>query len=136
MNRIRINAKRTITQLDKIIAGLDEAVERGLSQTAFKGAAAAKSKTKGSVAASIGVRQTRDGYDVEARAPHARFVENGRGPVVAKKGHFLRFVVGGRVVFARRVRAVRARPFMRSAVKVMSAAHFVETSLERLVRGS
>lgn len=131
----RVNAKKALTQFDRFVDNLDEAVDRGLSQTAFKGQTVAKSKSKGSISASIGVTQTQKGYDLQARAPHARWVEQGRGPVNAKQSGFLRFVVAGRVVFAKRVRAARPRPFMAPASRVMQRSRFVETSLARLARG-
>ncbi len=132
---VRVNGKKATTSIEKIINGLDEAIERGLAQTAFKGQALAVKKTKGSVAASIGVRQTRQGYELQARSPHAAYVEHGRGSITARKGHFLRFEVSGRVVFARRVKGVRARPFMRPAANLMHNANFVEVSLAKLMRG-
>lgn len=47
--------------------------------------------------------------------PYARYVEFGRGPVVAR-GKALRFTVGGKTVFAKRVGPAAARPFMRPSV--------------------
>lgn len=52
---------------------------------------------------------------VRASAPHSKWVEDGRGPVVAR-GKALRFEVGGRVVFAKRVRAARGQHIMRNAL--------------------
>lgn len=135
MTQVRINAKKALSQLDRFVSGLDAAVDRGLMQTAFKGQAVAKSKSKGSVSASVGVTQTRDGYELQARAPHARWVEQGRGPVRARPGGFLRFVVGGRVLFRREVGPARPRPFMAPANRVMQRSRFVESSLARLARG-
>lgn len=134
--KIKIDGKKTISALDKLIAGLDSAVDRGLMWTAYEGQNVAKAKSKGSVSASIGVTQTRDGYELQARAPHAKYVEHGRKAITAKKGHFLRFEVSGRVVFARKVRAARPRPFMRPAGRVMNTNRFVEQSLAQLMRGS
>lgn len=131
----RVNAKKTLGQIDRVVSGLDAAVDRGLSQTAFKGQSVAKAKSKGSVAASIGVTQTREGYELQARAAHAWWVEHGRGPIVARPGSALRFVVSGRVVFCRSVKAARPRPFMAPAHKVMSRSRFVERSFAQLARG-
>lgn len=53
---------------------------------------------------------------VSANTPYALFVHEGtraHGPVRAKA---LRFVIGGRVIFAKRVRGVKARPFLRNAM--------------------
>jgi len=136
MIHVKVNAKGTLGSIEKIIDGIDEAVERGLSRTAFKGQEVAKSKSKGSVSKAIGVSQTQDGYELQARAPHSVFVERGRGPVQAKPGGVLRFVVAGRVVFAKRVRAARPRPFMAPAHRVMNKSRFVEQELSTLIRGA
>lgn len=46
-------------------------------------------------------------------APHNRYVAEGRGPVVAKKGKALRIVFcNGEVIFRKRVRAAAANDFM------------------------
>lgn len=136
MTTVKINSRRATSALDKLIGGISAAVDRGLQQTAFKGQALAVKRSKGTVAASIGVRQTQQGYELQARSPHAAYVEYGRKAIVARSGRFLRFVVAGRVVFARRVKAARARPFMRPAAQLMNNAHFVEMSLDKLVRSA
>ena len=136
MINIKVTSKSALRSIQSIIDGIDSAVEAGLSRTAFKGQEVARSKSKGSVARAIGVTQTRAGYELQARAPHSVFVENGRGPIEAQPGHFLRFTVGGRVVFAKRVRAARARPFMAPAARVMNRSRFVEKSLSSLIRGA
>jgi hypothetical protein len=48
--------------------------------------------------------------------PYPWVIEEGRGPVVPVRRRFLRFEAGGGVVFAKRVRGVAARPFMRPAL--------------------
>ena len=132
----KVTSKAALKSLDSIISGIDAAIDEGLSRTAFKGQAVAQSKSKGSVSKAIGVTQTQNGYELQARAPHSVFVEHGRGPVQAKPGGVLRFVVGGRVVFAKRVGAARARPFMAPAARVMNRSSFVEKSLSSLIRGA
>ena len=52
---------------------------------------------------------------VRASAPYSRYVEYGRGPIVAR-GKMLRFTVGGRVVYARRVGPARAQHVMKRAL--------------------
>ena len=54
---------------------------------------------------------------VKAGAPHSRWVEEGRGEVVPVRAKVLRFTVGGRVVFARRVGPARAQRIMRKALE-------------------
>ncbi len=50
--------------------------------------------------------------------PYARYVEYGRGPVVAR-GRALRLVIGGRVIFAKRVGPARGRFFMRASLNAL-----------------
>src|SRR5690348_105077 len=47
--------------------------------------------------------------------PYGKYVEFGRGPIVARPGHFLRFTVGGRVVYRKSVGPAAPRPFIRPA---------------------
>lgn len=49
---------------------------------------------------------------IVAKSKYASFVEEGRGPVVAKAGGMLRFQIGGQVFFRKSVKAAAARPFM------------------------
>lgn len=135
MITIRVHAKKALASAARLASGFLPAVERGLSQTAFRGQRVAQSRSKGSVSRSVGVRQTPGGYELSARAPHAGFVEHGRGPVEAPPGKVLRFEVNGRVLFRKRVGPARARPFMAPAARAMSTPRFVEMSLARLARG-
>lgn len=45
------------------------------------------------------------------------FIDKGRGESVPKRGRSLKFQVGGNTVFAKRSRAVRKRPFIRSSAR-------------------
>lgn len=58
---------------------------------------------------------------VGTNVPYARYVEFGRGPVVAK-GRALRFTIGGRVLFRKRVGPAKANPFFRTAFAQSQAA--------------
>lgn len=53
---------------------------------------------------------------------YAPFVEYGRGPIVATHAKTLRFVIGGKVIFRKRVGPARARPYMRPALEGSRAA--------------
>lgn len=65
------------------------------------------------------------GGSVRAAAPYAAAVHEGRGArvIVPRNASALRFVIGGRVVFARIVHqgAVRGRPFLRNAALRIAA---------------
>ena len=50
-------------------------------------------------------------YRITNQAPYWKFVTQGRGPIVARPGRVLRFVIDGVVYFRKRVRAAKANPF-------------------------
>lgn len=54
---------------------------------------------------------------VGTAVPYARWVEEGRGPVVARRGRFLRFEIGGRVIYARQVGPARGQWYMKRALQ-------------------
>jgi Bacteriophage HK97-gp10, putative tail-component len=58
---------------------------------------------------------------VGTNVPYARYVEEGRGPVVAR-GRALRFTVGGQTLFRKRVGPAKANPFFKTAVAQSAAA--------------
>ena len=69
--------------------------------------------TTGVLTAKYEPNATRNGF------PYPVAVEKGRRGFSARRGKFLRFEIGGRVIFARSVGPARAQPFMRpSAVLV------------------
>jgi phage gpG-like protein len=123
--------------LDRLIAGLDDAVSEGLDGAARYVAGVARRGTKGNLAASITVR--RDGAHartIGTDLPYATFVENGRPAITAAPGKALRFEVAGRVVFAKHVAAAPAQHFMAHAADAADqhAAKFIEAAITRLVK--
>lgn len=52
---------------------------------------------------------------VGTNAPYARWVEEGRGEVVPVRAKALRFVIGGRVIFAKRAGPAKGRYYMKRA---------------------
>lgn len=58
---------------------------------------------------------------VGTNVPYARYVEEGRGPVVAK-GRALRFTIGGKTLFRKRVGPAKANPFFRTGFAQSTAA--------------
>lgn len=56
---------------------------------------------------------------VGTNVPYAKYVEFGRGPVHARPGGFLRFEIGGRVIYARSVGPARAKPFLYRAFNAL-----------------
>jgi hypothetical protein len=67
--------------------------------------------------------------EVTSHAPYGAFVENGRGPVYAKPGGALRFVVNGQVIFRKSVGPAAPRPYMEPAARM--AQGFAHTLMER-----
>lgn len=60
--------------------------------------------------------------EVKTNRPYAQWVNDGRGPVVAKPGGVLVFEVGGKTVFARKVRAFAGYRFMERGLAASSPA--------------
>jgi hypothetical protein len=49
---------------------------------------------------------------IGTNASYARAVHEGRGPVVARRGHVLAFTIGGKKIFRRRVGPAKGNPFL------------------------
>ncbi len=102
--------------LDALIAGLDAAVGRALDKTAEAVRRGAAARTKGQLAQSIHVLADSAGSvqfrEILADKPYAQFVENGRR-AFEMRDKILHFVINGRDVFCRSVKAAKARPFMK-----------------------
>lgn len=106
---------------------LDAAVEKALTLAAIQVQNEARrncpvdtGRLRGSIAISI----TGAGANAEARVgsnlDYALAVEEGHGPIVPKKGQFLRFPVkGGAIVFTKRVRPVAGTHFLRKALHTL-----------------
>lgn len=67
------------------------------------------------VPASFGGGMARGSYGTAT--PYARYVEEGRGPVVAGPGRMLRFTIGGRVLYRKRVGPARGRFMFRKGLQ-------------------
>lgn len=63
-------------------------------------------------------------YKVEATTSYAIYHHQGHGVITPKRGKFLVFQVGGKTVFARKVRAVSANKFLIDPMKKLSVADF------------
>ena len=74
---------------------------------------------------------------IGTNVPYAIFVEVGRGPIVARPGHWLRFTIGSQVIYAKRVGPAKAQHFMKRAITANRAAIVREFSTnvpQRIVR--
>lgn len=73
--------------------------------------------------------QSEDGY------PYPYVIEHGRGPIEAAPGKFLRFEIGGEVIFAKRVGPAAAQPFMAPALQQMrpNIVRFFQTAMSEAV---
>lgn len=58
-------------------------------------------------------------YHITNRTPHVGYVLKGRGPVVARRGRALRFVIDGQVIFRRWVGPAAPNPFDERARRAM-----------------
>jgi hypothetical protein len=115
---------------DAVLASLDRVVSRGDEpQRAELQALGSRYVRQLKAATPIGrgepkPRRLVDAYNVQEafsatggevhitnETPYLRYVLNGRGPVVARPGKMLRFVIDGRVFFRKRVGPAKANPF-------------------------
>ena len=136
MISVSVDVQKALASLEAIISGLDNAVDKGLEQTAAVGQWQARLRSKGSVRKSIVTQRNGQGFDVSAMAPHAYWVEHGRKGFKAKNAKALRFEVGGRVIFRKSVGPAAPRPFMQPAADIMARSNFVEKSIDELIRGA
>lgn len=137
MITLKIDGRDTLAELDRIIDGLEIATLEGLEAVAIVGQAeAARLAGGGRLGKSIGVFAAPGGFDLEATAPYATWVEHGRGPVHAKGSGFLRFEIGGQIFFRRSVGAAKAKPFMAPTFPLMDDSNLVERSLSQLIGGA
>lgn len=134
MISLTVDSKDAIATLRRLIDGLDDAVMDGMLEAAQEGEDVAQKRSKGSVRKGVDVHRRGRAVSLVATAPWSGIVEHGRGAVHAKGDGFLRFEVGGRVVFAKRVGPARPRPFMKPAGVTMQKSMAVDEAIERLVR--
>lgn len=80
--------------------------------------------------------QAADSYRITNRTPYLKFVLRGRRAVRARPGGVLRFVIGGRVLFRKRVGPARANPYDRPVVAEArrTAPAVAEAIVRRMVR--
>jgi hypothetical protein len=70
---------------------------------------------------------------VTSHAPYSIWVHDGRGPVEAKNAKALRFVVGGQVLYRKRVGSAKANPYMKRGLANATPAIY-ERFAEALIR--
>lgn len=103
-----------------IESGAEHLLDGGLQSAAtFAASEPQPFKTHtGRLKRSIGWQATR-GRELQgrlfAKAPYAKWVEYGRGPVRPVRAKFLRFRIGGKLIFAKFCKPAAARPFIRPA---------------------
>lgn len=110
------------TRWVNVRAAVRAGMRRGVAQGVAEGAMEAKARRQftsrtGNLLRSIsgrvtGSSDTEHRGEIVATAKYASWVENGRGPVVAKRAPFLVFRIGTRLIRTKSVRAARARPFL------------------------
>ena len=99
---------------------IDRAVDRGVEQTAeqiSEDASRLAPVDTGRLTNSLRTERRESGeWEVIADTDYARYVEYGRGPVVATEADALRFEIDGRVFFRKSVGPAPAQPFLRPAI--------------------
>lgn len=119
--KINVDAKNVIKSFTKLINGFDSAIDNALQEIVNIGVETAKSKTKGNLAKSIGADKKGNDYELIADKNYAIYVENGRGAIKAKTEKGLVFVINGRKIYTKQVRAAKAQPFMKPAGSKMNS---------------
>lgn len=117
----RIDSSALRKKFEQAERTLDASIEKVLVDVANVARKLATQKFQsrtGKLARSIRATRVKSNeYRLEATAPYAGYVEHGTKPhiITPRNGSFLRFVVGGKVVYARRVRHPGTKPthFMR-----------------------
>ena len=107
-------------------AAIDRAVDRGVEQTAeqiSEDASQLAPVDTGRLANSLRAERRGSGeWAVIADTDYSRFVEYGRGPVVATEADALRFEIDGQVFFRKSVGPAPAQPFLRPAIDMNRSA--------------
>jgi len=72
-------------------------------------------------------------WAITSNAEYRWIVNNGRGEIIAKPGHTLRFEVGGQVIYRKRVRAAKANPFYDRAIAATEGE--IPNIIDRVLEG-
>lgn len=125
MSGITIDAS-DVLRFAKQAGGAQPVIQRHLVQGVTKAGMLVEGRAKGNAPVRTGTlrrsittraRGSAGGAEaiVGTNVPYARWVEEGRGPVVPVRAKVLRFTVGGKVVFTRRAGPAAGRWYMRRA---------------------
>lgn len=130
-----INTSGTVNDINRIINGLDRLAENVLKRTLQAGQDAAKSMVKGKLTDSLEKKILGHQGSLKTTKHYAKFVENGRGPITAKKGKVLRFKIAGQIIFAKHVKGVKPRPFMKAAGESMisKVTQIIKSEWDKLI---
>lgn len=131
-----VETSKTVDSLDKIIGNLLKFEQNVLKDITDLGKKVAQSKSKGSLRRAISIdSEGISEKNLVAAKPYAAFIENGRGIVKPKTKKVLRFVINGKVVFAKSVGPVKPRPFMKPAGRTMreQAAKIAKDNWKRIL---
>jgi hypothetical protein len=129
------DAKAFATRLNAAPQIVGEEMTKGVDRLTIQGEAFTKADTPvktGNLRRSIAHKPATFGGGVArgswgTATPYAKWVEEGRGPIVAGPGKVLRFEIGGTVLYRKRVRGAAGRFMFRNAtarIRPMVAREF------------
>lgn len=121
-----------------IVNGLENVVDQALTAAAEKGAQIARDQAEYISHSQDGLKSATQAYrddsfhhGIIAKKRYAQWVEYGNGPIngriFPKSKKALRFVVNGKTIFAKSVKASQPKPYMSKAVK------FEEENLTKII---
>lgn len=116
-----IETSKTVDSLNQIINGLSKLAQTVLEKVLEAGEQAAQSKVKGKLTDTLEKEIAKTTGTLKTTKYYARFVENGRPDIYAQKGKLLKFSINGRTIYAKHVKGVKARPFMKVAGQTMKS---------------
>lgn len=140
---INADASDLIKALNKIASTLPSAVDKAMDQVAALGTANAKGTTRFRAGGKLRkeTKFVNDGFlakSVIADTGYAFYVEfgnNQKGSIIRAKGKALRFVIDGKVIFRKSVKAHGPLPFMNDARNAMieAAPSIISTAISNVI---
>lgn len=115
--KIEVNSKEVKNELTKFSNKFSKKLEQALLAAGKVIAKEESKRTKGNLSKSFSSTLTSNtSVAVDSDKHYAEFIENGRGAVFAKPGHFLKFEINGQTIFCKSVGPAKAQPFVQASI--------------------
>jgi len=116
--KIEVNMQQTLDGLDAYLKSYEKQVKRALNLAGKAVAQEESKRTKGQLSKSFITKNSGNfTQEIVNTKPYAYFIENGRGPVFAKNGHSLKFIINGQTLFRKSVGPAKPQPFVDASIK-------------------